>query len=441
MISKGHGLSLGAVLALTAVLLLAGTSAAQKGNEKKGQEDFDKVDYLFGPTARTTRDHVGGEVATGKLRFDGTAKILLFTTDKGPSLNIPYSRIQEIALDDKSLMRSGALAAGVVVAPFLRQHKHFLTIRYTDEKGASRTALLQLDKGNYQEVAKTVEQEFGQDGGGPSKTANRIEVNAAPTAPGQTASEKGEAGAGSVPPVSRAAPANPDTFLSLEAEAERVTAKDVPALQARANSGDPHGAIVLILAFSMSLQATGHDLGVMLDLAEVDKWTQQAAEKGYAPAEYMMGHKSKGAQAAEWYRKAAIQGDPDAQQELGIMYASGDGIRADPLEACRWFHLAAEQGPEFGYSQAMLGMSYAMDPGQKSCVTRDMVEAAKWMRIGVEGLTREKDPIAEQFQKIANALLLSPAESAEADRRAAELRNRFAERSAALGTVATAPKP
>jgi Sel1 repeat len=428
------------LLLLAALLVLAGSTAAQKHNQGNNPGEFDKVDYLFGPTARSLHEKLNGEVATGKLRFDGAAKALFFTTDKGPNLYIPYSRILELALDDKSLMRQGALAAGVVVAPFLRQHKHFLTIRYTDEKGAGRTALLQLDKGNFQEVGNTVQQEFGADDRGASKSANHIEVNAVPKAPGQTATGSSVGRAEHGPAELGVQPAGTDTFLSVQAEAEKVTARDVPALEERARAGDAHGAMVLIIAFSRSLQAAGHDLGVMLDLAEVEKWTQQAAEKGYAPAEYMMGHKSKGAQAAEWYRKAAVQGDPDAQQELGIFYASGDGLKADPMEACRWFHLAAEQGPEFGYSQAMLGLSYAMDPGPRSCVSRDMVEAAKWIRIGVEGLAREKNPIAAQFQEIANALLLSPAESAEADRRLAEFRKRFAVRSTAPGDSPAAPR-
>lgn len=121
--------------------------------------DFDKVDYLFGPTARQTRDSLKGEVATGTLRFDSSAKSLSFITAKGPNLSIPYGRIQDLALNDQSLMRAGAVFSPVL-APFLHQHKHFMTIRYTGENGASCSALFQLDKGNYKDIAQTADQEI-----------------------------------------------------------------------------------------------------------------------------------------------------------------------------------------------------------------------------------------------------------------------------------------
>ena len=45
-----------------------------------------------------------------------------------------------------------------------------------------------------------------------------------------------------------------------------------------------------------------------------------------------------------WYRRAADLGNADAQNNLGNMYASGDGVRRDPREAFRWYMKAAEQG-------------------------------------------------------------------------------------------------
>lgn len=160
MMKNERHILVGAILLLAAALVTIGPAGAQKDKQSSSPGEFDKVDYLFGPTARTTGDHVGGEVATGKLRFDGTAKILAFTTNRGPNLSIPYSRMQDLALDDKSLMRSGAMAAGVVVAPLLRQHKHFLSIRYRDEKDSARTALFQLDKSNFKGISATARREI-----------------------------------------------------------------------------------------------------------------------------------------------------------------------------------------------------------------------------------------------------------------------------------------
>jgi len=52
------------------------------------------------------------------------------------------------------------------------------------------------------------------------------------------------------------------------------------------------------------------------------------------------------AQAAEWYRKAAEQGDATAQASLGVLYSIGQGVPRDDIEAYFWLDLAASvKGP------------------------------------------------------------------------------------------------
>jgi TPR repeat protein len=50
--------------------------------------------------------------------------------------------------------------------------------------------------------------------------------------------------------------------------------------------------------------------------------------------------------AAEWYEKAAKQGDADAQYELGSLYFNGQGVQRDDTKAAEWFSKAAAQGNE-----------------------------------------------------------------------------------------------
>jgi TPR repeat protein len=45
--------------------------------------------------------------------------------------------------------------------------------------------------------------------------------------------------------------------------------------------------------------------------------------------------------ATSWYRKAAEQGLAEAQYNLGVMYANGDGVAQDYAAAHMWFNLAA----------------------------------------------------------------------------------------------------
>lgn len=49
-------------------------------------------------------------------------------------------------------------------------------------------------------------------------------------------------------------------------------------------------------------------------------------------------------QAAMWYRKAAEQGDADAQHNIAVMYRNGDGVEKDIQQAVMWCRKAAEQG-------------------------------------------------------------------------------------------------
>lgn len=49
------------------------------------------------------------------------------------------------------------------------------------------------------------------------------------------------------------------------------------------------------------------------------------------------------AEVVEWQRKAAEQGDPEAQYMLGNIYAEGLGITQDNKQAVEWFRKAAEQ--------------------------------------------------------------------------------------------------
>ena len=50
--------------------------------------------------------------------------------------------------------------------------------------------------------------------------------------------------------------------------------------------------------------------------------------------------------AAEWYLKAAEQGEPEAQFELSLLYTTGHGVDADYTQAMHWLQKSAEQGYE-----------------------------------------------------------------------------------------------
>src|SRR5437762_4839459 len=48
--------------------------------------------------------------------------------------------------------------------------------------------------------------------------------------------------------------------------------------------------------------------------------------------------------AAQWYRRAAEQGNSEAQDALGTKYLVGHGLEQNKEEAVKWFRKSARQG-------------------------------------------------------------------------------------------------
>jgi len=78
-------------------------------------------------------------------------------------------------------------------------------------------------------------------------------------------------------------------------------------------------------------------------------------------------------EAAKWYRKAADQGYAEAQDQLGQMYAAGEGVKQDYTEAIKWFRKAANQ--ENPWAQLSIAALYAQGRGVK----QDWEEACFWL--------------------------------------------------------------
>ncbi|MCL2714108.1 MAG: sel1 repeat family protein [Alphaproteobacteria bacterium] len=78
------------------------------------------------------------------------------------------------------------------------------------------------------------------------------------------------------------------------------------------------------------------------------------------------------AKAAFWYRRAAAQGQAEAQDCLGVLYLTGHGVPQDDVEAARWFLMAARQG--YVCSQHHIGVLYMEGRG----VAQDNPRALGW---------------------------------------------------------------
>lgn len=125
-------------------------------------------------------------------------------------------------------------------------------------------------------------------------------------------------------------------------------------------------SIVFLLGMAASAQAAGDSAQAREALRKGDeaserkdyetamRWYRQAAENGNAEAQdnvglfYLMGMgvKKDAAEGARWLRKAAAQGNEVAERNLGVMYLQGMGVPADREEGIRWLRKAAAHGDD-----------------------------------------------------------------------------------------------
>ena len=104
------------------------------------------------------------------------------------------------------------------------------------------------------------------------------------------------------------------------------------------------------------------------------------ANKGHAEAQFWFGAMHEdgkvmpkdAAQAALWYRKAAMQGHANAQLFLGNSYSIGNGVPKDTTQAAAWYRKAALQGN--AGAQFNLGNMYTYGEG----VPKDAAQAVVW---------------------------------------------------------------
>jgi TPR repeat protein len=135
-------------------------------------------------------------------------------------------------------------------------------------------------------------------------------------------------------------------------------------------------------------------LGVPQNSTEALAWFQKAAERGDSEAQYHLGslydigvmmqvHDRAGDRvvprdsqgvipknytlAAMWYRKAAEQGNADAQNDLGLLYEDGKGVPQDYSESYFWLNLAA--------ASAVNSQVYAAYAGNRDRVAADLTKA------------------------------------------------------------------
>ena len=102
-------------------------------------------------------------------------------------------------------------------------------------------------------------------------------------------------------------------------------------------------------------QITENQTETQLSLKEI----KQAAESGDAEAQYELaelyewsdeclrqGVPQKQDEAYKWFKRAAVQGKPEAMYIVGTMYETGKGVPQNIAKACQWYKkLACRKSP------------------------------------------------------------------------------------------------
>ena len=127
--------------------------------------------------------------------------------------------------------------------------------------------------------------------------------------------------------------------------------------------------------------------GVKQNFAQAAVWYQRAATRGLAQAQYRLGslyERGLGvdrdpARARVWYARAAEQGNLKAMHNLAVLSAGSDHGAPDYTAASHWFGRAAEHG--LADSQYNLGVLHENGLG----VQKSPMEAYKWYALAAAG--------------------------------------------------------
>ena len=179
-------------------------------------------------------------------------------------------------------------------------------------------------------------------------------------------------------------------------------------------------------------------LGVAKDQVEAVTWYRKAAEQGDADAEFNLGrclHEGLGvkqdkAEAVKWTEKAAEQGIAEAQMMTGLNYWAGTDTAMDATNGVRWFEKAAEQDQVDAFYY--LGGAYYFGRG----VAQDYVQSYKWglLYLGTDKSVITNDDVriqilAELKETLADLdTKLTQAQIKEGKRLADETRARLAKK-------------
>ena len=87
---------------------------------------------------------------------------------------------------------------------------------------------------------------------------------------------------------------------------------------------------------------------------------------------YESGMKPNRSLALQWYKAAASHGNAKAMHNIGVAFATGQGVARDPAAALDWFKRAAQ----LGYRESAFDLAVMYERGEG--VAQNKQEALRW---------------------------------------------------------------
>ena len=145
---------------------------------------------------------------------------------------------------------------------------------------------------------------------------------------------------------------------------------------------------------------------------------RKAADQGNTEAQYLLGEccfygnglEENEEEAVKWWLKAAKKGHAESQFWLGNCYYMGQGVEENLKEAAKWYQAAAEQG--HAQAQTLLGALYSFGSG----VEQDQETAVKWWKAAAEqGIGKAIESLEELGYDVSGYTILDDEDDDEDD--------------------------
>lgn len=169
--------------------------------------------------------------------------------------------------------------------------------------------------------------------------------------------------------------------------------------------------------FDLSRAYNSGELGLNIDVEEAYRWLLKAAKKGHIEAENSLGVfyatgryvQTDLTEAIKWYRIAALSGNEVAQANLGTKYYFGEGVERNLKQAVKWWTLAADQG--FDNAQVRLGNCFYYGEGVEQnyekaveLYTRAAEQDNDWAQTRLAECYREGKGVEQNIRKCIELL-------------------------------------